>query len=509
MIKRSAIAVGIAFAFGGSAFAAEPAKSKRVEELEARIARLEEQLSRVTALAQQASSTAQQATSAAAQASDVARQADTAASAAKEATTKQVALSEKAAETAKSFEFGAYARSGTISDSDQFTLEGVGPYFTPAGRLGGAVGRLGVETDTYVEAKLAKNFAGDDGSWARFHFMLADGTNSNNDWTSDENSVNVRHVYAELGNLSSFKGTFLENATLFAGKRFDKKNFDIHFFDSDVIFLAGTGAGVYDMEFTPDWKSSFSVYGRDFIVNEDDPDHRRGKSYIVTSNNFIGNWQVMLNGMRAEQNDSGNDERATTGYHGMLAYHAPSFYGLAKGISKTGVLFGHGLGAEVKRLGGEGTLLGDAQAVRVFSMGVTDIAPNWQAGPALLAEVSKDRFNEGDDYKWASLNLRLNNTITKNFSMQYEGSMQYMNLDSTFSNASGNFYKLTVAPTFKLAQDAGLFARPELRVFGSYLHWDDDLNGFSYDGTETTGFGSTKFTGSSKWLVGAQMEVWF
>ena len=48
----------------------------------------------------------------------------------------------------------------------------------------------------------------------------------------------MRHVFAELGNLAAFKGTAFEGATLWAGKRFDKKNYDIHFFDSDVIFLA-------------------------------------------------------------------------------------------------------------------------------------------------------------------------------------------------------------------------------------------------------------------------------
>ena len=86
-----------------------------------------------------------------------------------------------------------------------------------------------------------------------------------------------------------------------------------------------------------------------------------------------------------------------------------------------------------------------------------------------------------------------------------------MDLDSTFSSASGNFYKLTVAPTFKLDTSAGFFARPELRLFASYLAWDKDLNGFSYDSAQDPngGFGNTRFDDDSKWLLGAQMEVWF
>src|SRR6185369_8183394 len=102
----------------------------------------------------------------------------------------------------------------------------------------------------------------------------------------------------------------------------------------------------------------------------------------------------------------------------------------------------------------------------------------------------------------ASANLRLINSINKNFAMQYEGSYQYMDLDSTFSKAKGDFYKLTVAPTFKLDTGAGFFARPELRLFASWMKWDKQLNGFSYDGSANEGFGATKFKGSSKWLVG-------
>ena len=49
-----------------------------------------------------------------------------------------------------------------------------------------------------------------------------------------------------------------------AGKRFDRDNFDIHFFDSDIVFLSGTGAGVYDVQRSDSWKANFSIYGRDF-----------------------------------------------------------------------------------------------------------------------------------------------------------------------------------------------------------------------------------------------------
>lgn len=511
--------------------AAAPANGKSPEEqaLEARITQLEEQLRKVLALAQQANGAAQVATSRAQLAESTAEEANSTAKKANSSVAQlgtdmpwdQTAqrtgikmkppLTQAAADTAASFEFRGYARSGTTTAADMLKVKGVGPYITPAGELGGAVGRLGLETDTYAEAVLVKNFLSDDGTWAKYTFMLADGSNSNNDWTFGDGSVNVRQVYAEMGNLASFKGTAFENATLWAGKRFDKKNFDIHFLDSDIVFLAGTGAGAYDVQVTPDWKTNFSIYGRDFLnkqgntIQGDD----QIKSYILTSNNYFGNWQVMLNAMRSAKNNNDDSGEASTGYHGLLAYNSDSFYGLAPGASKTALLYGHGLGAQVKRLGAEANLLSDAQAVRLASYGVTNLNDKWKIAPAVLAEYSKDRYNPGDEYKWATFNLRLTDSITRQFEMQYEGSYQYMDLNSTFSKESGSFYKLTIAPTFKLDTGLGFFSRPELRAFGTYMGWDKALNKFTFDGTPSDTFGVTTFTGSSKWLMGAQMEVWF
>ncbi len=43
----------------------------------------------------------------------------------------------------------------------------------------------------------------------------------------------------------------------------------------------------------------------------------------------------------------------------------------------------------------------------------------------------------------------------------------------------GNFWKFTVAPTFKL--DVGdLLTRPELRVFASVMNWSSDLDNYAH-----------------------------
>jgi sucrose porin len=55
---------------------------------------------------------------------------------------------------------------------------------TAAGAIGAPIGRLGVEDDHYVEANLIHKRFADDGSSALFRIMLADSTETNNEWTA-------------------------------------------------------------------------------------------------------------------------------------------------------------------------------------------------------------------------------------------------------------------------------------------------------------------------------------
>ncbi|TKE98634.1 carbohydrate porin [Vibrio kanaloae] len=413
-------------------------------------------------------------------------------------------VSTEANEKASSFEFHGYARSGLLINDDLNGATGTGPYMTAAGAIGAPIGRLGVEDDHYVEANLIHKRFADDGSSALFRIMLADSTETNNEWTASESQLNVRQVYSELNRLSMFsESEAFSEATFWAGKRFDRDNFDIHFFDSDIVFLSGTGAGVYDVQMSDNWKANFSIYGRDF--GEIDSSSTDVENYIATMNNRIGQWQVMLSGMTSADNDSRLNGAAENGVHAMFAYHGDNFFGLSEGFSKTGMLVGSGLGAELKGIGSNGDLLDDAKAVRLFSYGVTRIGDNWRLAPALMAEHSQDRLKKNDEFTWASLNVRLAQEFTENFEMVYEGSLQYMDLDNSTEQASGGFYKATVAPTLKLSTSTGFFDRPELRFAVSYVDWSEDLNGYSIS---TEADAATMGEGGEV-LFALQMETWF
>ncbi|MEN1599719.1 carbohydrate porin, partial [Pseudomonas aeruginosa] len=112
------------------------------------------------------------------------------------------------------------------------------------------------EADTYVELNVEHKQTLDNGATTRFKAMLADGQRDYNDCTGGSSNLNIRQAFAELGALPSFTGAF-KDSTVWAGKRFDRDNFDIHWLDSDVVFLAGTGGGIYDVKWNETFRSNF------------------------------------------------------------------------------------------------------------------------------------------------------------------------------------------------------------------------------------------------------------
>ncbi len=421
------------------------------------------------------------------------------------------------------FKFGAYARSGFLANGDKAGRGGSG--VTPAGSIGGHVGRLGNEPDTYMEAKFSQEQQVENGTRWKYFLMLADGVQTPNDWTAQESNLNVRQAYAELGNLVSFKSSpTLRDATLWAGKRFDRDNFDVHWLDRDIVFLAGTGAGIYDVKPTSDWRLNGSLMTRSYgdFGLENGKDTR---TYIGTLNQFFdeGRWQVMTSGITAGQNDGrlaqpgagGNDHRvnrggqtpADKGLHTAFTYSQNDFFG-REGLFKTSLLYGRGLGAELSQVGGDGDLLDNAQSLRLAFYGHTRLSPFWRVAPAVIAERGSNRYMPGDHYRYVTTNLRFSNDITRNFEMQYELTFQNMDIDARGyagrGIADGNFWKATIAPTFK-AQTGDYFLRPELRVFASYMNWTSGLDTFS----SSDDFGQPGFKSGGVWQVGTQMEVWF
>lgn len=74
-----------------------------------------------------------------------------------------------------------------------------------------------------------------------------------------------------------------------------------------------------------------------------------------------------------------------------------------------------------------------------------------------------------------------------------------------YQKVHGNFYKLTLAPTFRASNISPFFTRPELRLFATWMNWDKALDNYSPNDT----LGQNDFTSGGEWSFGVQMETFF
>ena len=239
------------------------------------------------------------------------------------------------------------------------------------------------------------------------------------------------------------------------------------------------------------------------------------QNYTFSLNNRLDSWQWMLNGLYSQDNDNrindglASDKAASQGFNTMLAYHGDSFYGLRPGSTKTALLYGRALGAEVRGPGSDGYLINPAWTVKFASYGTTSLTDRLSFAPLIVAQSSNSRYIDSDHYDWVTLNARIIQQINQNFALQYESSYQYMDIDPKGFNgnraASGSYYKLTFAPTFKMQNVTDFFERPEIRFFATWMRWDKSLD--DYSSTDT--FGSAGYHSAGTLFFGAQLETWF
>lgn len=428
------------------------------------------------------------------------------------------------------FEFHGYARSGLLMNSD-----GRGGKAFSTGRS--PKYRLGNEDETYMELELVKNFYLEDGSWAKYHVMLADSVESTNDWTGGgDGDLNLRQAFVEMGNLSTFTGAF-EESVIWAGKRFYGRD-DVHINDFYFRDYSGTGAGIQNIKLGSGY-GDLALIGRNF----EDIDSTDLESYTLDARYRVGNWEFELAGHMAKDNDStrtsggdwgwqdtdndpstdpvwgkspvttSGEGRADTGYQGYINYNLPGYYGFTDaGFSRIYVQGGHGLGAG--DLGGAARNENageDEKAYRIGSFGQATLSDNWDLFTNLSFTQNFDSLDENGnkvDFKWASAGMRPVYKINKNFELQFEVGYDWIDVEDTKNgDYDGGIWKATFAPTFKLDTSA-FWGRPEIRTFVTYANWDSDLSAKN-DSNKYRNEDLASYSGSDGWNFGVQAEVWF
>lgn len=436
-----------------------------------------------------------------------------------------------------SFEFHGYARSGLLLNANNDLRKG-------AVFANKQVGRLGNESDTYLEAELVKNFYMANGSWAKWHVMFAKGTDSYDDWND---GVALRQAYAEMGNLPAFTGAF-KDSVIWAGKRFYNRR-DIHITDYYFTDYSGTGMGIDKIKLGSG-SLNLGIIGRDYSdyteegLVADNPDTMDKLNVInLLARYDIGSWEFDLGAAFSKKNGDrtnliqrteivdGEEETkdylyktydaAEYGVQAGIFYNTPGYYWSGKGFSKLFAQAGYGLnagdGLGTAGRGAEANL-DKAYSFRVGTFGLLPINEKWDFFSTAVVQHNKDAKSvagtldpdggiddvniTGLDSTWVNVAVRPVYKINENFELQFEAGYYYVKESRVNSDdVDGNIYKLTFAPTFKLDTNE-FWGRPEIRTFVSWAGWNK-----SYEENFQTNL--KEYDAKNGVNVGVQAEVWF
>ncbi len=407
---------------------------------------------------------------------------------------------------ALSVEFFGYFRAGTALSSN-----GTGD----ASYEKQKVGRLGNENDNYSEFGFRQDLQTGDKNW-RVEAML----NNGNSGTNAPNSGGTLGV-AQFNVQATGVLGFDKEATVWAGKRYYQRK-DVHITDFYFLNTSGTGGGIEnisvgnqklsfalidDTNSSQDTGNSYyefdSKTGEKKLVNEKE----EVKSYtadVRLAN--IGLWEDATLEIAGAYNfgtgtASGNTNlKADDGALVTAILHQ----NITSGFNQTVVQYGNSsYGAQMADLGNGGSFdrrddaNNDAQGVRLLNWGVVSLSENWEMGHQLLAARSTDAAISSTnrmktDHDIVSAVIRPMYQWTDSVRTIFEAGAYQENY-SNAGNKKGS--KFTVAQAFSMGE--GFFARPEIRVYGTYL---DDRS----DSAQLSDKSKKK-----EFLMGVQVEAWF
>ena len=427
-----------------------------------------------------------------------------------------------AAASAATVDFHGYARSGvgaTFGGGDQEAFQAVGA---------AAKYRLGNETDTYGELKLGAELFNNGEQSFYFDSNMAFGLDQAKDWEEKTPAFREFNVQAKgvLG--------FAPEATLWAGKRFYKRQ-DIHMIDFYYWNVSGPGAGIENINvglgnLSLAWVKSgdsFTYYedAADAIAETDLKTKALDQNIIdIRLENVAVNPNGVLNlGINYGQGNPFKDFKGymhdngaavevgqgnydDSGYMFTAEHVQGNFFG---GFNKMVVQYAAdamtawGIGTNGQGINGVTANNHDGNGLlRLMDHGVVHFGDNIEM--QYVAGYTKLSFDKSDkkDQTWMTFGVRP--VYFWNDIMSTAVELGYDNVKNAFKTDAGDWKdsdltKLTIAQQWSAGK--GYWARPQIRVFGTYANWNKDSKGriggdaFKND---TDGF-----------TVGVQMEAWW
>ncbi|MGL6463863.1 maltoporin [Aeromonas hydrophila] len=400
-----------------------------------------------------------------------------------------------ASQAAFAVDFHGYMRSGVgVSDNGDLQINAKNK-----------VGRLGNEDDTYGEIQLGQEVYNKDNKTFYVDSMFTMKTDfQSRDWedtSSDASNFALRQFNVQAKNL------FGGGETLWAGKRFYQRH-DIHISDTYYWDVSGAGAGIENISVGP---GKLSV-----AVTRNDPwEAVTGSSDTIDTNVFdiryagiplwtdatleVGYDFAMAN--PTDEQDQLNPD--INDGHMLTAELTQSMLGgfnktvvqyFIDGLAAQGVSYGSGSGSGLQSNSSSG------DGFRIINWGVLPVGEKVEFGHQLIYAQASDftewgtQFDDKDTfsvvvrpmYKWTDVMK----TIAE------VGYFKDHETQKGSSETSTDGSKFTLAQAWSAG--SGFWARPEIRVFASYVQQDGkfrtDSNGVKQD---------------DAWNFGVQAEAWW
>ncbi len=397
-------------------------------------------------------------------------------------------------------DFHGYARSGIgwTSGSGEQTAFGVNG--------GGAKYRLGNEAETYAEFKLGQELFKDGDKSIYLDSNLAYSVNQQVDWEST--SPALREINVQFKNFADS----LPNATLWAGKRFYQRH-DIHMNDFYYWDISGPGAGVenidlgfgklslavtrnteqggaYRWSYNPITKSWDSTKDQD--VYNDVFDARLAD--LKVSENGRLEFGVDYGRARTKNGTTLDPNASKDGFMATVEHTQGNFFG---GFNKFVVQYatdsmtswntGHSQGGSVENKG---------KMIRVLDHGVVQLSDKIETMYALIYEKTDLDNNKGKT--WYSAGIRPMYKWTKTMSTLFE--LGYDRIKDQATGKKNDMTKFTLAQQWQAGDS--IWARPAIRVFGTYAHWNDKFN---QSNRTDSGYKAK----DGEFVMGVQFEAWW
>ncbi|MEZ8783745.1 maltoporin LamB [Vibrio splendidus] len=397
-----------------------------------------------------------------------------------------------AAGSAFAVDFNGYMRAGT-------GISGNGNGDVSVNKNG--IGRLGNENDNYSEFGLAEELKTGEQTW-RVESMIASGAPGANGW--EDSDFNVAQFAVKAKGVLSFD----QEATLWAGKTYYQRK-DIHITDFYYLNTSGTGGGVENISIG-DQKLSVA------LIQDGDTDDSTGYIFDARLAN-IGLWQdASLEFALAYNFATDSNDASESADDGLLA-SAILHQGTSNGFHQTVLQYGtNGYGVQAANFWGSGSYyargtdaFNDASGFRLINWGVMNLGESWEMGHQLAylagSDIGGQIGGDGADssnatgktfdidqysavvrpmYKW-------NDTMRTIFEAGYNAGEKISDgglAKEDFGNA-----KFTVAQAWAMGDS--FWARPEIRVYGSYILDTENKDAFNGDDTE--------------YVFGIQAEAWW